>query len=86
MVTGSRADYGLLRPTIRALSSDARFELQLLVAAMHLSEQYGLTVREIDDDGFPIAARIETPDVQARRISDEHSRRQSPGSGRHSPD
>jgi UDP-hydrolysing UDP-N-acetyl-D-glucosamine 2-epimerase len=65
VVTGSRADYGLLRPTLRALSSDARFELQLLVAAMHLSEQYGLTVREIDDDGFPIAARVETPDVQA---------------------
>lgn len=65
VVTGSRADYGLLRPTLRALSNDARFELQLLVAAMHLSEQYGLTVREIADDGFPIAARIETSDVEA---------------------
>jgi UDP-hydrolysing UDP-N-acetyl-D-glucosamine 2-epimerase len=65
VVTGSRADYGLLRPTLAALAGDARFDLQLVVAAMHLSEEFGTTVREIVDDGFPIAARVETTDVVA---------------------
>jgi len=55
VVTGTRADYGLLRPTIAALHSDSRFELQLLVSAMHLSERFGSTEREIE---FPIAARV----------------------------
>ncbi len=63
VVTGSRADYGLLRATIQALAEDPRFELQLLVTAMHLNPKYGSTVQEIDADGFQIAARIETPDV-----------------------
>lgn len=58
VVSGSRADYGLLRPTITALRDDDRFELVLLVTAMHLQERYGLTVREIDADGIPIAARV----------------------------
>jgi UDP-hydrolysing UDP-N-acetyl-D-glucosamine 2-epimerase len=57
VVTGSRADYGLLRPTIAALDADDRFELQLVVSAMHLSERFGATEREIE---FPIAARVET--------------------------
>jgi UDP-hydrolysing UDP-N-acetyl-D-glucosamine 2-epimerase len=58
VVTGSRADYGLLRPTIAALASDSRFELALLVSAMHLLPEHGLTVCEIDADGFPISARV----------------------------
>lgn len=64
VVTGSRADYGLLRPTIRALAADARFELQLLVAAMHLESEYGLTVADVEADGFPIAGRVETGEVR----------------------
>ena len=63
VVTGSRADYGLLRPTIGAFANDSRFALQLIVGAMHLSSAFGLTVREIEDDSFPIAARVETTDV-----------------------
>lgn len=59
-VTGSRADYGLLRPTLAALHGDPRFELSLLVCAMHLSRRFGSTVEEIERDGFPIAARIDT--------------------------
>lgn len=57
MVTGTRADYGLLRPTLAALHEDERFELQLIVSAMHLSDRFGSTEREIE---FPIAARVET--------------------------
>jgi UDP-hydrolysing UDP-N-acetyl-D-glucosamine 2-epimerase len=55
VVTGTRADYGLLRPTIARLHEDRRFELQLVVTAMHLDPRYGDTVREIE---FPIAAQL----------------------------
>ena len=57
VVTGTRADYGLLRPTIAALHADPRFELQLIATAMHLSERFGMTVAAIE---FPLAARVET--------------------------
>jgi UDP-hydrolysing UDP-N-acetyl-D-glucosamine 2-epimerase len=75
VVTGSRADYGLLRPTIAALHADPRFEVSLLVCAMHLSARFGRTVEEIERDGFPIAARIETapeddgPGAHGRRLA-----------------
>lgn len=58
VVSGTRADYGLLRPTIAALSADPRFDLALLVSAMHLQEEHGMTIREIEADGHPIAARV----------------------------
>lgn len=58
VITGTRADYGLLRPTITALDADAGFELALVVSSMHLQEIHGLTVREIETDGVPIAARV----------------------------
>ena len=63
VVTGSRADYGLLRPTLHALTSDPRFDLQLLVAATHFEAAYGGTLAEIESDGFAIAGRIETGTV-----------------------
>lgn len=66
VVTGSRSDYGLLRPIVRGLESDPRFTLQLLVSATHLQAQYGLTVTDIEADGLPIAARIDTGDIRTR--------------------
>ena len=62
-MTGSRADYGLLRPIIAALLADPRFELQLVVSSMHLRDEFGLTVREIHADGFEIAGRVEIANV-----------------------
>lgn len=58
VVSGSRADYGLLRPTIAALHADPRFSPALLITAMHLSDAHGMTVREVEADGWPIAARV----------------------------
>jgi GDP/UDP-N,N'-diacetylbacillosamine 2-epimerase (hydrolysing) len=46
--TGTRAEYGLLRPLLFKLSSDSRIELQLVVSGMHLSEKFGLTYKEIE--------------------------------------
>jgi GDP/UDP-N,N'-diacetylbacillosamine 2-epimerase (hydrolysing) len=51
VVTGSRADYGLLRHTIAAIRSSYYLELQLLVTGSHLSSDFGLTVSEIEEDG-----------------------------------
>lgn len=59
VVSGSRADYGLLRPALQALRAEADFELQVVATGMHLAPEFGLTVREIEADGFAIDARVE---------------------------
>jgi len=60
VVTTSRADYGLLRWLLRDLSDDPGIRLQVVVTGSHLSRHHGLTVSEIEADGFPIDGRIET--------------------------
>ena len=57
--TGTRAEYGLLMPLMKAVSQDSELELQVLVGGMHLSPEFGLTYRAIEDDGFNIDARVE---------------------------
>ena len=59
IVTGSRADYGLLYWPMRLIDQDADFELQIVVTGMHLSPIFGETWRQIDEDGFSIAAKVE---------------------------
>ena len=58
VVTGSRADYGLLAPTLLALHEDPRFDPCLLVTAMHLDPTYGETLAQIEADGYTIVARV----------------------------
>ncbi|MDE2027316.1 MAG: UDP-N-acetylglucosamine 2-epimerase (hydrolyzing) [Candidatus Omnitrophica bacterium] len=58
VVTGSRAEYGVLYPTLKAIASARDLQLQLVVTGMHLSPAFGLTVKEIEADGFPIAGRV----------------------------
>lgn len=62
VVTGSRAEYGLLYWVLRDLEASEDVELQLVVTGMHLAPQFGHTVDAILDDGFRIARRIETLD------------------------
>jgi GDP/UDP-N,N'-diacetylbacillosamine 2-epimerase (hydrolysing) len=59
VVTGTRADYGILSSLLRAIEADPSLELQLLVTGSHLAAEFGTTVREIEADGFPIARKIE---------------------------
>lgn len=59
VVTGTRAEYGLLKPLIKKIDSDSVMELQLVVTGMHLSPEFGLTYQEIEQDGFEIAERNE---------------------------
>ncbi|MDM4767507.1 UDP-N-acetylglucosamine 2-epimerase [Pelomonas sp. SE-A7] len=59
VVTGSRAEYGLLYWVIQDLRASAGVELQLIVTGMHLAPEFGMTVREIESDGVPIARKVE---------------------------
>ena len=59
VVTGGRADYGLLLPLLREIENEAKLTLQLIVSGSHLSKQFGLTVEAIEMDGIPIAARVD---------------------------
>ena len=45
---------------MKNLDSDPEFELQVMVTGMHLSPEFGMTVRAVEEDGFQITARIET--------------------------
>jgi GDP/UDP-N,N'-diacetylbacillosamine 2-epimerase (hydrolysing) len=64
-VTGTRADFGLMASTLGQIARHPGLELQIAVTGMHLSETYGLTVRDIEAEGLPIVARILT-DVEER--------------------
>lgn len=59
VVTGTRAEYGLMRGLLAGIRDDGAFELQLVVTGMHLSHEFGFTAREIEADGIPIAERVE---------------------------
>jgi GDP/UDP-N,N'-diacetylbacillosamine 2-epimerase (hydrolysing) len=61
VVTGSRAEYGLLRPLLLLLRADNEISLQLVVTGSHLSGAFGSTQSEIVSDGFEIHNRIEIP-------------------------
>jgi len=59
VVTGSRAEYGLLQSTLKEIKASKHLELLLVVTGMHLSPEFGNTVDEITKDGFEIADRVE---------------------------
>lgn len=59
VLTGTRAEFGLLHPLLRRLEAHPGFDLRLLVTGTHLSPQFGMTVREIESDGFHIDERVE---------------------------
>ncbi len=60
VVTTSRADYSHLYWPLHLLREHPDVDLRLIAMASHLSPEFGMTVREIEKDGFPLAARIES--------------------------
>ena len=58
VTTGTRAEFGLLRPLLEEISNNKKLELFLLVSGMHLSKKFGFSVQEIIDEGFKINGRI----------------------------
>ena len=58
VVTGTRAEYGLLSRLIRMINESEKTQLQLIATNMHLSPRYGETYKEIEADGFKIDRKI----------------------------
>ena len=59
IVTGTRAEYGLLYWLMKEIQEDTDFELQIIATGMHLSPEFGLTYQQIEKDGFKIDKKIE---------------------------
>jgi len=59
VVTGTRAGYGIYYPVLRAIESHPDLDLSLIVTCLHLSPMHGYTIREIEKDGFKIAAKVD---------------------------
>lgn len=74
VITGSRAEYGLLSGLMRAIHEDEELQLQVIATNMHLSPEFGLTYREIEKDGFTIDKKVEmllssdTPNATAKSV------------------
>jgi GDP/UDP-N,N'-diacetylbacillosamine 2-epimerase (hydrolysing) len=59
VVTGSRAEYGILYWLMRGIRDSQDLELQVVATGMHLSPEFGLTYRAIEEDGFRVHAKVE---------------------------
>ena len=59
VITGTRADYGLLRWVMQGIKDDADFNLQIIATGTHISPEFGLTYKAIEADGFKIDRKVE---------------------------
>ena len=59
VITGTRAEFGLLRPLIELIDKDEDLQLQLIATGMHLSPEFGYTLNEITDVGFVVDKKVE---------------------------
>lgn len=59
VVTGTRAEYGLFFPVMKKIQASTKLDLQVVVTTMHLSEEFGLTYQQIENDGFYIDGKVE---------------------------
>jgi UDP-N-acetylglucosamine 2-epimerase len=59
IISGTRAEYGLLYWLMKEIQEDPDLELQIIATGMHLSPEFGLTYRQIEEDGFKIDKKIE---------------------------
>jgi GDP/UDP-N,N'-diacetylbacillosamine 2-epimerase (hydrolysing) len=59
VVTGTRAEYGILYPVLKAMEQHPKLQLLLVATGMHLSHEFGYTVQELEKDGFRIDAEVD---------------------------
>jgi UDP-N-acetylglucosamine 2-epimerase (non-hydrolysing)/GDP/UDP-N,N'-diacetylbacillosamine 2-epimerase (hydrolysing) len=59
ITTGTRAEYGILRPILKKITKEKKLQLFLIVTGMHLSRKHGMTVNEIKKDGLKIYKKID---------------------------
>lgn len=57
--TGTRADYGIMSRLARLIDKDPDLQLQIIATNMHLSPEFGMTYKEIENDGFKIDKKVE---------------------------
>ncbi|MFM2225334.1 MAG: hypothetical protein RJA07_1536 [Bacteroidota bacterium] len=58
IVTGSRAEYGLLKPLIKLMIKDNDFDVKVVATASHLEKRFGYTYKEIEKDNISIHQKI----------------------------
>lgn len=59
VITATRAEYGLLKPLMKKINEGSDYTLQVIVTGAHLSPEFGLTYKYIEDDGFTINNKVE---------------------------
>lgn len=59
IITGTRAEYGLMRWVMQGIKDDSELTLQVIATGMHLSPEFGLTYQAIEQDGFQIDRKVE---------------------------
>jgi len=64
VLTGTRAEYGLLKPTMTTIKNHSNFKLSIIVTGMHLSPEFGNSIKEIEKDGFKITAKVKMNPVE----------------------
>jgi len=60
ILTSSRADYGIYKPFLQKLNEDSTFELSIVAFGTHLSDKFGMTVNQIEADGFNVNYKLQT--------------------------
>ena len=58
IITGTRAEYGILKPVIEAVSAHKKLNLQLLITGQHMLKKFGYTYKEIEADNWPIVGKV----------------------------
>ena len=74
IITGTRADYGLLRWVMQGIKDDADLNLQIIATGMHLSPEFGLTYKAIEMDGIVLNQERSERSKKLRILSDKLQR------------
>jgi len=69
VITGARSEYSLLKPVMRAIQEDLELQLDLIVTGMHLSSEFGYSIKEIQKDGFEVEGEIEMNPLEDTGLS-----------------
>jgi GDP/UDP-N,N'-diacetylbacillosamine 2-epimerase (hydrolysing) len=59
VITGTRAEFGILTPLLKKIRNHPSLELQIVACAMHLSPEFGYTIRDIETSGFTVDKKVE---------------------------
>lgn len=59
VITATRAEYGLLKPLMQLIKESNQLQLQIIATGAHLSPEFGLTYKNIENDGFIIDEKVE---------------------------